>query len=269
MGLARVFAGLLWLCATTSAVAALVGSPTPANPCPIAQRYCRARGPESGVPHDYPPRRFLRQMRIHCSLTLMQKLARGPQQLFGLGLAPRLCHLMGAFLGATPGEWRALVIAQMGGGDFKTTPAGQQLMRQIKAAARSQLTPVPHGGPFPRPGVGTASGPAWIPDSRAASAALARRLRLVRVALERAMILKTGRPVRLPTGVCTAVLILSPSGRVRQMMRPHCSNSGLQNAFWQAVFMHGPLLALTGRTPYRVHVGVIAPLAEPGLGLGR
>ena len=48
MGLARVFAGLLWLCATTSAVAALVGSPTPANPCPIAQRYCRARGPESG-----------------------------------------------------------------------------------------------------------------------------------------------------------------------------------------------------------------------------
>ena len=269
MGLARVFAGLLWLCATTSAVAALIGSPTPANPCPIAQRYCRARGPESGVPHDYPPRSFLQQMRVRCSMTLMQKLARGPQQLFGLGLAPRLCRLMGAFLGATPGEWRALVIAQMGGGDFKATPAGRQLMRQVKAAARSQLTPTPGGGPFPRPELGVGPGPTRILPSQAASAALARRLRVVRVALERAAIRKTGRPVRLPTGVCSAILVLSPGGRVHQMMRPHCSSPGLQSAFWQAVFVHGPLLALTGSAPYRVHVRVIAPLAEPGLGLGR
>ena len=267
MGLSRVFAGLIGLCAMTSAVAALVGSPTPINPCPIAQRYCQARAPESGVPHDYPPRNFLMQMRIRCSMTLMQKLARGPQQLFGPGLAPRLCRLMGAFLGATPGEWRALVIAQMGGGDFKTTPAGRQLMRQVKAAAKSQLTPTPGGRPFARRLVGAPSGePAWIAVSRAANAALAERLRVVRVALERAAIRKTGGPVRLPTGVCSATLVLSPRGRIHQMRRPRCSNPGLQNAFWQAAFMHGRLLALTGLTPYRVHVRIIAPLAEPGLG---
>ena len=266
MSLARVFVGLLWLCGMTSATAALVGSPTPINPCPIAQRYCRARGPESGVPHDYPPRSFLMQMRIRCSMTLMQKLMRGPQQLFGPGIAPRLCRLMGAFLGATPGEWRALVIAQMRGGDFKTTPAGRQLMRQVKAAAKSQLTPTAGDHPFAPPRISAPAEPAWIAVSRAANAALAGRLRVVRVALERAAIRNTGRPVRLPTGVCSATLILSPRGRIHQMRRPRCSNPGLQNAFWQAAFMHGRLLTLTGPIPYRVHVRIVAPLAEPGLG---
>lgn len=266
MGLTRALIGFIGLWGITTAAAALIGSPTPANPCPIAQRYCRAGGAESGVPHDYPPRGFLFQMRAHCSLTMMQRLARGPQQLFGPGFAPRLCSLMTSFLGATPGEWRALVIAQMNGGNLKTTAAGRQLMRQLKAVGTAQLAPAPAGGPFaPSP-----TGPlGQMSISQSASAALARRLRIVRVALERAAVRRSGTPVRLPTGVCSATLVLSPNGRIHQMMRPHCSNAGLQNAFWQAVFMRGPLLALSGSTPRRVYVRVVAPLAEPGLGLGR
>ncbi len=269
MRIAQAVAGLGLLLTTMSAVAMPAGSPTPLNPCPIASRYCRAQAAESGIPHDYPSPAFLFQMRAHCTLTMAQKLAQNPDGLLGPAFAPRLCRLMAAFLGATPGEWRALVIAQMRTGDLKTTAAGRQLARQIKAAAAAQLHQAPAGNQIAPAPAGGEWAPGSIWASREVAMAVARRLRAVRVAMERAALRKTGTPVRLPTGVCRATLVLSAAGRVRQMAQLQCSNEGLQTAFWRAVFERGPLIMLPGAGPHRVRITVVAPIAEPGVAITR
>ena len=238
---------LLW--AAVAAQAALKGSLIPQNACPAPARYCRAGAPESGLPHDYPPPAFLAHLRIQCTRTLRQKFAMGPDTVLGPGFAPRLCRLTSAFLGATPGEWRAIIIAQMRRGTLKETAAGRQLKRQIKGAVTAEM----------------AQAPAPRVSAPPAAMVIATRLRAVRVAMERAAIRRTGHPVMLPTGACSAVLTLSPSGRVRQMKQLRCSNEGLQNAFWRAVFSGGPLRALASPDGRRVRVHVIAPVAEPGV----
>ena len=251
---------LLW--ATVAAHAALTGSLIPQNTCPAPARYCRAGAPESGLPPDYPPPTFLAHLRIQCTRTLRERFAMGPQTLFGPGFAPRLCRLTSAFLGATPGEWRAVIIAQMRSGNLKRTAAGRQLKRQIKAAVAAEVAQASTAGrPVPPSGADAFGGP----QRASAGMVVAARLRAVRLAMERTAIRRTGHPVMLPTGVCSAVLTLSPAGRVRQMKRLHCSNEGLQQAFWQAVFSGGPLHLLASPDGRRVDVHVFAPIAEPGV----
>ncbi len=264
MRMTSTLIGLMLLFAAGVAAAGLAGSPTPQNPCPVAISYCRARSPESALPHDYPPPAFLARMRAQCARTLMEKLAMGPRTLLGPGFAPRLCRVMSAFLGATPGEWRAVIIAQMRTGNLKETAAGRQLKRQLKAAVAAQLAQGAAPNPPARPSVArTVPQPRRV--SLAASMVVAGRLRAVRVAMERAAMRRSGGPVRLPTGVCSAILTLSPTGRVRQMKRLRCSNEGLREAFWRAVFSGGPLFSLANPRGRRVRVRVVAPLAEPGV----
>ncbi len=261
--------GLMLLFAAVAATAGLKGSPLPVNPCPVAPSYCQARSPESGLPQDYPPPAFLARMRAHCTQMLTGKLTAGPDTLFGPGFAPRFCRIISAFLGATPGEWRAVIIAQMRTDNLKETAAGHQLKhqlkRQIKAAVMAQVAQGTAPGLPSRPPAAAPAYPRPRRVSLAASMVVAGRLRAVRVAMERAAIRRTGGPVRLPTGVCDAVLTLSPAGRVRQMKRLHCSNEGLRGAFRRAVFSGGALFSLARRPQLRVRVRVAAPLAEPGI----
>ncbi|MHB1513008.1 MAG: hypothetical protein ACYCTF_02525 [Acidiferrobacter sp.] len=262
MRITSILIGPVLLWATVAAHAALTGSLIPQNACPAPARYCRAGAPESGLPRDYPPPTFLTHLRIQCTRTLRERFAMGPQTLLGPGFAPRLCRLTSAFLGATPGEWRAVIIAQMRSGNLKQTAAGRQLKRQIKAAVAAQVAQASTTPALatPRSGAGAFGGP-----RTSANTVIAARLHAVRVAMERTAMRRTGHPVMLPTGVCSAVLTLSPAGRVRQMKRLHCSNEGLQQAFWRAVFSGGPLHLLASPDGRRVDVHVVAPMAEPGV----
>ncbi len=195
-------------------------------------------------------------------MPLMQKLAQAPGDSSVPPSGPAHALVVGAFLSATPGEWRAIAITEMRTNDLKSTAAGRQLIRQIKVAATAQ------GAATTPPGAeaGAPFKPQWTPASRIASGMLARRLRALRVAEERATMRRAGAPVPLPTGICRATLVLSSAGGVRKMTRPGCSNTGLQNAFLRAVFARETLRALVGPGPRLVHVNTIAPVSEPGLG---
>lgn len=124
-----LWTALILISHTAFAWALDTGRSAPANPCPLAHRYCQARAPESGLPHDYPPRVFLTSFRTRCALTLMTRLRQRAGGLFNPAIAPRVCGLMAQFLGATPGEWRALMIVEADGSQLKTTPAGKWPLR--------------------------------------------------------------------------------------------------------------------------------------------
>ncbi|MHB8252516.1 MAG: hypothetical protein ACYDEV_02160 [Acidiferrobacter sp.] len=198
--------------------------------------------------------------RQNCTLRFMQKLAQ-TGGLLNPSMAPRICGMAAGFLGATPGEWRAIGIAGMQGQPFNQTAAGRQLLGQIKAdvhafvknaQARAAVSP---------------STMAPEENNRASAMAsylVARRLRAVRVAMERAAIRQTGSPVRLPVGSCQAWLFLSPSGQVQKMASLQCSGLGIQEAFKRAVFNGQPLVVGMETGTRRVRVEVFAPLAEPG-----
>lgn len=238
----------------------------PLNPCPVANHYCRARAAEAGLPRDYPTRVFLENFEAQCSQKWLRSMAQRVNGILSPSFGPRLCRLMGHFLGATPAEWRAVVISQMRTGHLKTTPVGQQITRQMKAGMASFLRAAEHRTPTPFVNAPAAMHEAPIASaSRLADVLVARRLRAVRVAMERGAVRRTGSPLPLATGSCQAELSLSPRGRVKQMSDIHCSNLRLQTAFSRAILDGGPLRILPSVRPYHVIVRVFAPLAEPGL----
>ena len=130
--------GLVLSLLSVTVYALSAGSTDPRNGCHIAARYCRARGAEENLPQDYPPPMFLGPLQAHCSITAMRKFR--PDGIINPAVGPRLCDLMARFLGATPGEWRAVVMAQMRGGNFNDSAAGRQLLWQIKAALRHSFS---------------------------------------------------------------------------------------------------------------------------------
>lgn len=242
------------------------GRTAPTDSCPVSPRYCQARAPENGLPHDYPRRAFLMSFRTRCALGLMARLRQRPGGLLNPAFAPRACDLMARFLGATPGEWRAITIAAMRTSQLKTTAVGRQLNGQMHAALSLLREPGRAARPGPLgPEASSLSPQERVPFSPQGSAQLARRARAVRVALERAALRRTGHPIGLATGACTARLRVSRRGRVKRMTRLRCSVEGLRGTFWRAAFLHSPLRLMPTGRPYSVWVRVIADRPEPGL----
>ncbi|MHB1566924.1 MAG: hypothetical protein ACYCXG_09455 [Acidiferrobacter sp.] len=261
MTISRWYGGILAILWSISAYALPIGSLQPLNACPLARHFCRATSAEQGIPQDYPTPALLGAFRMRCTISFMQKMAR-PGGIFNPALGPRVCNMAAAFVGATPGEWRALAITQMRGHALNQTAVGRQLLRQIKAGFQSLIAG--SSGSVARPPRMRAPTPGGFSVSTRASALVARRVRAVRVAMERAAIERTGAPVRLAVGRCRATLVLSPRGRVEEMIGTRCSNAGIRRAFDRAVFNGQPLRVGGGGRSRRVHVAVIAALAEPG-----
>lgn len=261
MTISRWYGGIVAILWSISAYALPIGSLRPLNACPLARHFCRATSAEQGIPRDYPTPALLGAFRMRCTISFMQKIARAGGVL-NPALGSRICNMAAAFVGATPGEWRALAIMQMRGRLINHTAVGRQLLRQIKAGFQS-LIAGPSGSVPPPPRM-WAPAPGGLSVSTRASILVARRVRAVRVAMERAAIERTGAPVRLAVGRCRATLVLSPRGRVEEMIDTHCSNAGIRRAFDRAVFNGQPLVVGGGGRPRRVHVAVTASLAEPG-----
>lgn len=123
--------------------------------------------------------------------------------------------------------------------------------------------PSPERGPAPRLSPSpTYQSPRFSPQ---ASFRLARRVRAVRVAIERAALRRIDHPVPLATGVCTARLLVSHTGRVTRMTRLRCSTEGLRATLWRAAFLSRPLRLMPATHRYAVWIRVIANIPEPGL----
>lgn len=127
----------------TAASAAGIEAPLnhAAIPCPTMRSACAAGAAEADVPHDFPPVMFTLHMQNGC----IQKVARAHS------INPwtvQECHCIAASVGATPGEWRA-IIAGYAKNTLKitvpTSPLGEQINQQVRACKR-EIGGIPERG---------------------------------------------------------------------------------------------------------------------------
>ena len=99
-------------------------------------------------------------------------------------------------------------------------------------------------------------------DQRA-SAAVAYRLRYLRMQEERDIIRRTGTPRDLATGECVAIIPIDRRGRIRAPAAISCDNPGLVREVSQAIRLAAPYAATSDSA--EVTIRVWAPVTQPGV----
>jgi hypothetical protein len=89
-------------------------------------------------------------------------------------------------------------------------------------------------------------------------------VRKVRVAEEAALIAKTGQPQPLPTGICSAIVAVTPTGAVTGTPLISCSTPGLSGDFKAGILAAAPFTTQPGQT--QLHFSMYMNDMEPGVG---
>lgn len=248
----RALGAWLLLLGSFSAVGA-----TAATPCPISPYACRATFAEARVKHDFPDRTFLHEMRGSCAET-----AAGMA-----GFRNDYCGCMTDTVAATPGEWRAVLLAGLEGRGFggrnvaALPPAlAMQLRQQIHACLAKTVADRPSAAPP----MMSAMRPPRIIYANEIFRLVARQVRAVRVRQERhAMARHGGRPVALPIGVSRVEVTVAADGQVTRIRDINSSSMALWHVERTAIREASPFPA-PGRELH-LRFATIAPMSTPGV----
>lgn len=113
-------------------------APTPRFACPTKGNNCKSTAAEAGVPQDFPSMMFTVTLQQSCMQGAMRAGMQGhdPQ---ATAVAISLCICYAHTVAATPGEWRAIVVAVVGKGSLdRHSPIGQQIHSQLTACLDQQ-----------------------------------------------------------------------------------------------------------------------------------
>lgn len=192
-----------------------------AAPCPISSSGCRATAAEAQVKHDFPDQAYVQDMKRGC---LAKAVGRR-------GFRNDYCGCIADTMSATPGEWRAIILAGMEGRGLsreRLSALPPALGMQIRSQARSCMNKVVAGTPSGGASMTFAPQPPVPVYAHEVARMIAGQVGAIRVRQEqRAMASHGGMPVVLPSGVSRVELTVAPDGQVTQIRDIDSSSAAL------------------------------------------